>query len=135
MEDARRQIATAIGAESSEIVFTSGGTEANNAIVSRPHWQRLFVSAIEHDSVRLVRADAHQIPVSVNGIVDVEWLERALRAESGPTLVSVMLANNETGVIQPIAEIARVVHAAQASLHCDAVQACQLCGAHNTDEW
>jgi cysteine desulfurase len=114
------------------VVFTSGGTEANaQALV--PGWSlagracsRLIVSAIEHPSVlaggRFATSDMLQAPVTSDGVLDLGKLRGLLNA-GGPALVSVMLANNETGAIQPIAEAAAIVHEAGGILHVDAVQA------------
>lgn len=119
LDRARRQVAALVGALPGEVVFTSGGTEANNlALRGR---SRVLVSAIEHESVLKAVADAERIPVDGNGLIDLAALERMLA--DGPALVSVMLANNETGVIQPIAEVVRLARAAGALVHCDAVQA------------
>jgi cysteine desulfurase len=100
-------------------VFTSGGTEANN-ITLRDH-KRVLVSAIEHESVLKAVPAAERIPVDGNGVIDLATLERMLGEK--PALVSVMFANNETGVIQPIAEVVRLARASGALVHCDAVQA------------
>jgi len=131
IEDARANIAKALGARSADVVFTSGGTEAN-ALALMPGLRRdrdvatrLIVSAIEHSSVRsggrFPVEDIQTAPVMPSGVVDLERLQ-ALLANGTPALVSVMLANNETGAIQPIAEIAELVHAAHGILHVDAVQ-------------
>jgi len=119
---ARRQVAMLVGALPSEIVFTSGGTEANNMALGGTGRRRVLVSAVEHESVLKAVPQADIIPVDRNGVVDLAALERML-AGSPPTLVSVMFANNETGVIQPVAEVVRLAHAAGALVHCDAVQA------------
>jgi len=119
IDKARKQVAEFVGAMPGEVVFTSGGTEANNMAL-RGH-NRVLVSAIEHESVLKAVPDAERIPVEGNGVVDLAALERMLA--SGPALVSVMFANNETGVIQPIAEVVRLARAAGALVHCDAVQA------------
>lgn len=132
VEDARTQVAHAIGAKIDAIVFTSGGSEANAQALT-PGWSlsgracaRLIVSAIEHPSVlsggRFAPADVLPAPVTREGIVDLDKL-RALLATGGPTLVSVMLANNETGALQPVAEVAHIVRDAGGILHVDAVQA------------
>jgi cysteine desulfurase len=104
-------------------VFTSGGTEANVLALSPALGGQLLVSAIEHPSVRSGgRFDSVQtVPVTTDGVVDLAALERQVSDVSRP-LVSIMLANNETGVIQPIAEAAVAVHAAGGLLHVDAVQ-------------
>jgi cysteine desulfurase len=133
IEDARSAMAAAVGGDVRNVVFTSGGTEAN-ALALTPGLrrrsgqaaQRLIVSAIEHPSVLAggrFPQDAIEIaPVLPSGVVDLAALE-ALLAQRPPALVSVMLANNETGAIQPIPEIAALVHGAGGLLHVDAVQA------------
>ncbi len=124
VEAARRQVAALVGALPTEIVFTSGGTEANSLALSGAGRRRVLVSAVEHDSVLRAVPGAEIVGVDGNGVVDLAALEQAL-ASSGdePVLVSVMLANNETGVLQPIAEVVRLARAAGALVHCDAVQA------------
>ena len=119
IDKARRQVADLVGAVPAEVVFTSGGTEANN-IALRGH-PRVLVSAVEHESVLKAVPDAERIPVDGNGLIDLAALERLLA--NGPALVSVMFANNETGVIQPIADAVRLARAAGTLVHCDAVQA------------
>jgi len=122
LEAARGAVAQAIGlAEGGTLVFTSGGTEANQLALFGTGRARVLRSAIEHDSVREATPDAVEIPVEPGGTVDLKALESLL--EGGPALVSVMAANNETGVIQPIAEIVRLAHEAGALVHCDAIQA------------
>ena len=121
LETAREQVARLVGARPAQVVFTSGGTEANNLALSGTGRIRVLVSAIEHDSV-LRAARAEMVPVERSGVIDLGALERMLAAEP-PAQVAVMLANNETGVIQPVAEAARIAHAAGAVIHCDAVQA------------
>ena len=123
LEDAREAIAAAFGAAPGEVVFTSGGTEADAAAIhALGAGRRLLVGATEHDSVRAAAPGAAILPVDGNGIADLaalrSWLEN-----SGPALVCLMLANNETGTIQPVAEAAAICHAAGALLHVDAVQA------------
>jgi cysteine desulfurase len=127
IEDARAQVAALVGAEPRNVTFTSGATEANMLALSPfAGCERLFVSAIEHPSVRSggrFPADrVEELPVTSDGIVDCQALESAIAGAEHP-LVSVMLANNETGVIQPIRAIAEIVHAAGGRLHVDAVQA------------
>ena len=106
-----------------DVVFTSGGTEANMLALSPALGDTLLVSAIEHPSVPSGGrfAAAEEIPVTADGVVDLAALERMLAGRTRP-LVSLMLANNETGVIQPVAEAAALVHAAGGLLHVDAVQ-------------
>lgn len=122
LEDARALIAGHIGAWPNEIVFTSSGTEANITALRGFPERRLLVSAVEHSSVLKARADAVSIPVTSDGIVDLGALA-ALLAGQPSALVSVMLANNETGVIQPLHEISELCKQHGALLHCDAVQA------------
>ena len=133
VEDARTAIAGAVGAQARNVVFTSGGTEAN-ALALTPGLRRasgapanrLLVSAIEHASVlaggRFASDAIGIIDVTRAGVLDLARLRTML--ESGPpALVSVMLANNETGALQPVAEAAALVHAAGGVLHVDAIQA------------
>jgi len=130
VEEARAKIAALAGAEPQNVIFTSGATEANMlaltpSIGGAPPRDRLFVSAIEHPSVRAGGRFAPEavevLPVTRDGVLDLEALETALSRTTHP-LVSVMLANNETGVIQPIRRAADLVHAAGGLLHVDAVQ-------------
>ena len=126
LEKSRKNVLASLGAEGAYAVFVSGGTEANNlALRALPQMSQLLVSAIEHASV-LTPAKAlgaRIIPVDQNGIIRLDVLENMLAELPGKALVSVMLANNETGVIQPITEIVRIVLAAGGFTHCDAVQA------------
>jgi len=120
IEEAREAVAARIGARPAGVIFTSGGTEANNMALSAFPGRRILASAVEHPSV--LKGEIDQIiPVDRDGVVDLAALEQAVSGP--PALVSVMLANNETGVIQPIAEIARLARRKGALLHVDAVQA------------
>ncbi len=133
VEDARAFVASAVGAVPRNVVFTSGGTEAN-ALAFRPGLRRgsnpgaesLVVSAIEHASVlaggRFAAQAIHTVGVTRSGRLDLERLREGLEGKP-PALVSVMLANNETGAVQPVAEAAEIVHAGGGLLHVDAVQA------------
>jgi len=133
VEDARAAVAGAVGALPRNVVFTSGGTEAN-ALALTPGLrlksgapvQRLVVSAIEHASVlaggRFPAEAISAVGVSGSGLLHLDRLRETL-AGGSPALVSVMLANNETGALQPIAEVAEIVHAAGGVLHVDAIQA------------
>jgi cysteine desulfurase len=121
IEAARTEVAALVGAAPEQVVFTSGGTEANNLALCG-YAMPLAVSAVEHASVLAARREARILPVDADGILRLDVLEDVLAA-SGPMLVSVMAANNETGVLQPIAAIAALVHAHGGILHCDAVQA------------
>jgi cysteine desulfurase len=133
VEQARQQLAALVGAEAKAVIFTSGATEANMLALTpaldiggrKTPRDKLFVSAIEHPSVasggRFPDSAVDIVPVTRDGIVDLHALRSAIARAEYP-LVSIMLANNETGVIQPIAEIAAIVHAANGVLHVDAVQ-------------
>lgn len=134
LETARRQAAVMLGVSAAELVFTSGGTEANNLALggvvaasgkARPH---VITTAIEHPAVtepcqQLARqgADLTVLPVGGDGVVDPDDVRRALRPET--VLVSVMHVNNETGVIQPVREVASLTRQAGVLLHADGVQA------------
>lgn len=123
VEDSRAAVATMIGARVENIVFSSGGTEANHLALRGAGRERILVSAVEHDSVLQSHPEAERIPVDLAGVVRLDALANMLASEARPALVSVMLANNETGVVQPVAEIAALAHAHGAIFHCDAVQA------------
>jgi cysteine desulfurase len=119
LEGARQAVIEAVGGE--EAVLTSGATEANNLALKGIAGPKL-VAATDHPSVLEAAPDAGRVPVDPQGLLDLAALERCL-AEHRPALVSIGLANSETGIVQPIGEIARRVHAAGALLHVDAVQA------------
>ncbi len=126
IEQARGPVAALAGAEPEGVIFTSGATEANNLALHG--WGRVMVSAVEHVSVLDAAPDAEIIPVDGDGVIDLGALETMLGSmaaggsEAATTLVSVMLANNETGAIQPIGAAAALAHRFGARLHCDAVQ-------------
>jgi len=123
LEDARESLAARFGADRAELVFTSGGTEANAlAIHALRRGRRVLIGATEHGAVRAAAPEAEILPVDRDGVVDLAALAAALAA-GGPALVCVMLANNETGVLQPVAAVAAVCRAHGAMLHVDAVQA------------
>jgi cysteine desulfurase len=133
VEEARERVAAMIGAQPAEIVFTAGGSEANNTALSGAGRKRLIISEIEHPSILRAAETLAQagsggrellvLPVDGEGVVSLDALDRALGASAGDALVSIMLANNETGVIQPLAEITALAHGRGALVHCDAVQA------------
>ena len=135
IEAARAEVARLAGSDVKLITFTSGGTEANNTVLT-PDWvvagepckiDRLLTGATEHPSVlaggRFPPECISQIPVDRNGVVDIDALNVLLGDGDSRALVSVMMANNETGVIQPVKEIAAVARAAGARVHTDAIQA------------
>jgi cysteine desulfurase len=123
VEDARADVAALVAATPGDLVFVSGGTEANYLALCGCGRERVLVSAVEHDSVRRASPAAETIPVDRDGIVRLDALADMLGSDPRPALVSVMLANNETGVIEPVAEIAALARAHGALFHCDAVQA------------
>jgi cysteine desulfurase len=131
VENARAGLASATGALPGQVIFTAGATEANTTVLRSFVGRPIFVSAIEHDSVHAVPTPQTRIPVDGRGVVDLAALEQMLAAAvtagastpQRPGLVSVMLVNNETGVIQPMCEVARIAHAYGFEVHSDAVQA------------
>ena len=123
VEKARGEIASSFGATHENIIFTSGATEANTLALAGSKRRRVLVSGIEHLSVLEAVSDVEKIAVDQAGLVSSECLANLLRQDANSALVSIMLANNETGVIQPIAELARMAHEYGALFHCDAVQA------------
>jgi cysteine desulfurase len=133
VEEAREHVAALVGAKPRNVVFTSGGTEANMLALSpltSGGCDRLLVSAVEHPSVlaggRFAADAVERLAVDADGRVELAALDRRLaelRGQGSRALVSLMLANNETGVIQPVPDAARLVHEAGFVLHVDAVQA------------
>ncbi len=124
MEDARERVAALVGARPDEVIFTSGGTEANALALGGTRAARVLVSAVEHDSVLRNAPKAEVLPVDRDGVVDLAALaDRLARGAGGTILLSLMLANNETGVVQPVAEAAALARRHGALVHCDAVQA------------
>ena len=141
VEDAREVLAAAAGAHPSEVIFTSGGTEADNLAVKGLYWARraenpartrILCSAVEHHAVldtvewleRHEGAEVCWLPVDADGVVDLAVLEAELtRDPESIALVTVMWANNEVGTIQPVAEIVDLAHRAGVPVHSDAVQA------------
>ncbi len=122
LEDARMTIAGRFGAEAGDVVFTSGGTEANAlAIAGLRAERRVIIGATEHDAVRAAAPGAEVLPVDGEGVADLDALARMLAGS--PALVCLMLANNETGTLQPVAAAAALCRQHGALLHVDAVQA------------
>ena len=122
VEDARRDLAEAVGAKPEGIVFTSGATEANALALRGSRRRRALVSAVEHESVLNGVAGVERIPVGPDGRIDLGRLRTALSERPEETIVSVMLANNETGVLQPVDEVVALASEAGALVHCDGVQ-------------
>jgi cysteine desulfurase len=124
MEAAREHLAGTLGVRPAAIHFTSGGTEANALAIAgfAAAGRRVIVSATEHDCVRNAAAGVEAVPVDAEGVVSLAALAEMLAADPRPAVVALMLANNETGTLQPLAEAAALCRAAGALLHVDAVQ-------------
>ena len=129
VERARAQVGALVGVPAGSVTFVSGGTEANALALESAKVagvERIIISAIEHDAVtetaKASGLPVEILPVDANGVADLTWLAQALE-QPGKTLVCLMLANNETGVIQPVAEASSLVRARDGWLHVDAVQA------------
>jgi cysteine desulfurase len=132
VEEARARVAALVGAEPAEIVFTSGGSESDNAALRgakpKPPRAGVVCSAIEHHAVlntaKAMREEGRPVGIArvgEGGVLDLDDL--AAKVDDRTAVVSVMLANNETGVVQPVAEAARLARGRGALVHCDAVQA------------
>ncbi|WCR58716.1 MAG: Cysteine desulfurase NifS [Wolbachia endosymbiont of Ctenocephalides felis wCfeF] len=124
LQDARDNVRGIIGAlGDKEVVFTSGATEANNLVMRGVAGYRHVISAIEHPSILNSAYNPHIIPVNQEGVVDLLELKKILsKLERDRVIVSVMMANNETGVIQPVKEVAEIAHKFGAICHTDAAQ-------------
>ena len=124
IEDSREIISQTIDSNPKNIIFTSGATEANTLALNCSKTMQTFISSIEHDSVLKQNINAKLIPVTSEGIINVEFLESNLRKLPEDNIfVSVMAVNNETGIIQPLEDISRICKENNAILHVDAVQA------------
>ena len=121
IEDARAEVAILVGVTADRVIFTSGGTEANNLALKASGRHPIIVSAIEHDSVLQADQCGNRLPVDTDGVVDLAALRHTLSAPA--PLVCVMLANNETGVVQPVVDIVTIANEAGAIVHTDVVQA------------
>lgn len=121
IEDTREKLAQHLRRNSTDILFTSGGTEANNLVLAQ-EWPAIAISAIEHDSIRAAAPQAHILSVEPSGLLNLSALETWMQEHRG-ALVSVMTVSNEIGICQPIADIADIVHAHDGWLHTDGVQA------------
>jgi cysteine desulfurase len=122
MEDARDAVAKLVNVPNDWVIFTSGGSEADALALNGIGCKRVLASSVEHAAVLNARDDVEILEVDCNGVVILEGLDAKL-ADGEAALVSVMAANNETGVIQPINEIVKIAHKHGALVHCDAVQA------------
>lgn len=125
LETAREQIAALVDTHPNQVVFTGGATESNNTVLQSFKNERVLISAIEHPSVRESAPHAETIPVTADGVVDLDAFETLLEHGPAPALISVMLVNNETGVIQPLEKLAKIARkkVPGVHLHTDAVQA------------
>ena len=132
IETSREAVAALVGARPAEVVFTSGGSEANTLAIRSAvaaGARGLIIGATEHSSVQeaaTASSPTHEWPVDRHGVADLNWLAarlKAWKASDCRPFVALMLANNETGVIQPVADVAEMVHAVGGWLHVDAVQA------------
>ncbi len=123
LEDARATVAYAVSCFPSEVIFTASGTEANNLALTSYGDMRVAVCATEHVSVLKALPGATVLPVTPEGLLRYDALRAWLREDTTPAVVSVMLANNETGFIQPIRTIVDVVREYGGIVHCDAAQA------------
>ena len=123
MEQARSRVTSIFGLKDNQCIFTASCTEANNMVLRGNVAPQIMVSATEHDSVRLALPNPKILPVSQDGVVDLNHLENFLKKNESPVLVSVMIANSETGVIQPIDDIVNICKKFGAFVHTDATQA------------
>ncbi len=123
MDEARAAVAAMVGVKPAQVIFTSGGTEANALALHGIAASQIIISTIEHDAVRANSTDAVRLPVDARGVVDLVAADAILQKAPRGSLISVMLVNNETGVIQPVAEIARIAKLYGHKIHTDAVQA------------
>src|SRR5579859_7508740 len=130
VEDARESVAALLGCQAPEIIFTSGGTEADNLAIAGlvSAGDHVITSSIEHHAVLLacnhleeIGAEVTVLPVDGRSLVDPDDVRRALRPNT--KLISIMMANNETGVLQPVEEIGKIAAEAGVCFHTDAVQA------------
>ena len=127
VEDAREAVAALINASAQHVTFTSGGTEANSlalrGLAAAARCSAVLASAVEHPSVLAHIAEGDRIAVDANGVIDLKALEWELQHRPAPVLIALMLANNETGVLQPVVEAEELARKYGALIHCDAVQA------------
>lgn len=123
VEEARASVAAFVGVRPAQVIFTSSGTEANNLVFSNNLTTDFYTSSIEHDSVLAVTPHAVRLPVTEDGIIDLVALKSILKSAPCPSLISVMMVNNETGIIQPLQEVSRIAKSYGHFIHTDAVQA------------
>jgi cysteine desulfurase len=123
VEEAREKIASLVNAHPSQVIFTSGGTEANNLALSQGRGGCVILASIEHDSILKAHARAKLINVGSDGIICIDHMQSLLAESSAGSIISVMLANNETGVLQPIEHVSAMGRERGALVHCDVIQA------------
>lgn len=127
VEEAREAVAVLVNASAQHVVFTGSGTEANalalRGVAEASNCSAVLAAGVEHASVLAHIDGTDHIAVDANGVIELAALERVLRERPAPVLISVMLVNNETGVVQPVARIAELARKYGALIHCDAVQA------------
>lgn len=131
LETARQQVANLVGVSADTVTFTGGGTEANNlalfGLVDFYKLDHILLTDVDHRSLSTVTLTAGipvtKLPLNDDGLIELDALRSALEDIEGRALFAVMLANNESGVLQPVAEMAELVHAHDGLLHCDAIQA------------
>ena len=123
VEMARNSVASLVGAESESVIFCGSGTEADNQALRCVSVKNVIISAVEHEAVMQAFSSPVKVSVGADGVVNLAALETSLAESKEKTLVSVMAANNETGVIQPIKEISRIARQHNAIMHNDAIQA------------
>ena len=123
VDESREKVAAFVNCEPKQVVFTSGGTEANNLALNQSNKDKVLVSSIEHESILDACNSAEKIAVAMDGVVNLDNLESILRIRPEIELVCVMLANNETGVLQPIEKISLITKKLGIRLHTDAIQA------------
>jgi len=124
LEESRRRIAALLGLGPGAVVFCSGATEANAMVLQAAHRRgsAILVSAIEHDSVRQALDEPGQVPVTPEGVIDLDALDQCLAAVGPGATLALLAAHNETGLVQPIEDAARIARSRGARLHCDATQ-------------
>ncbi|MCB9989800.1 MAG: cysteine desulfurase [Rhodospirillales bacterium] len=125
VETAREQVAALAGVHANQVTFTSGATESNNAVLKHFAGRRILIGATEHNAICNCPVDLELIPVDQDGLINIDAFEKMLETGPAPALISIMLVNNETGVIQPVAKLAKLAKAKHRDvfIHSDAVQA------------
>lgn len=125
LSDARQNLAESLDSSPEELIFTSGGTESNLTIMNQS-WGQVFVSGVEHESILSARSSYTTVPVTQEGLIDLEALEGLLKKRhhtESPCLLSVQYANNETGIVQDLESITALAHSFGVKVHADCVQA------------